>query len=174
MRAPGSRVASRLHRGDTGWKFLNPEDHGSQHCASLFFAVVTLVMALWDLVAHALLLDYYFETDHMYSGGAIVAAYLVASVIHSLFDYLNRGRLWCIPLDLLQVRVVAEFVEYVREWRAHRGDSKWSRHEFRSAVGFEAFLVAYFSQIIQALIILGVTAQGYWTWINKNKRRKRC
>lgn len=29
-----------------------------------------------------------------------------------------------------------------------------------------------FSQIIQALIILGVTAQGYWAWINKNKRRK--
>lgn len=29
-----------------------------------------------------------------------------------------------------------------------------------------------FSRIIQALIILGVTAQGYWAWIQNKKRRK--
>ncbi|NUN04463.1 MAG: ABC transporter permease [Bdellovibrio sp.] len=35
-----------------------------------------------------------------------------------------------------------------------------------------ATITRNFSQIIQALIILGVTAQGYWAWISKNKRRK--
>lgn len=29
-----------------------------------------------------------------------------------------------------------------------------------------------FSRIIQALVILGVAAQGYWEWIKKNRRRK--
>lgn len=29
-----------------------------------------------------------------------------------------------------------------------------------------------FSRIIQALVILGVAAQGYWEWLKKNKRRK--
>ncbi len=144
---------SKLHRGDTGWGFIKNDDHGSQHCASLFFALVTLVVHTWEIVSHGLLLDYYFRTDHPGSAAAILLAFAVTAGIHILFDYLNRGRFKYFILDLFQSRLYVEFYHYMEDWFKNRGNGEWIKHEFRPAVSFESFVTAYLSMTIQVYVI---------------------
>jgi hypothetical protein len=101
-------------------------------------------------------------SEHPGSAIATLGAFLVSAAIHILFDYLNRGRLRYMLLDIFQLRLYIEFYYYIRDWLKNRGNSEWLKHEFRPAVSFESFVVAYFSLIIQVYVIYEDSVSPNW------------
>lgn len=89
------------------------------------------------MLCDALLIREYFLGEHPKVAAGIFAIYVLEALTHIEFDWLNNGRCKFILLDILQLRVVAEYILYMREWCVRR-NQKWGNDEFRPNLGYES------------------------------------
>lgn len=137
----------------------------SSHWPELFYALYSLVFQLSKLLCDIFLIRLYLKEGFSLSASAIVAFYCAESIVQMIVDYACRGRLRYWLFDILQLRVVVEFIIYFGKWR-RMYDQRWVRSHFRPDLGFESFFSALPSMAIQAYVMIVQSFPIHWIqWV---------
>jgi hypothetical protein len=119
------------------------------HYTQLAIAFAAILLWIVVMAYHIMLLDvYYNKSNYQKSAGGIVTIFFFNALTSIVMEYVNKGRLWTIPIDLLQLREPFEFVMYVRKWFAMRNE-RWHDSKFREHIRYETFPVYLCSLIVQ-------------------------
>ena len=123
------------------------------------------ILNVADLGTEALLAKQFVETNHYYAAMGLFIVYMLNSLTHILFDWLNQGRCRYLLADLLQLRFLIEYFNYIGKWwqKRHR---YWHEHSYRSNLSFESFFSNMPSLMIQTYVIMYDPAPATWTQVH--------
>lgn len=132
----------------------------STHWPEMFFALYSLLFHLGKLVCDALLIKQFMEDGYNASAYGIIGCYAIEALIHIIYEYAHRGRLYLWLVDIMQLRIVVEFFVYLYDWVRLYGD-RWINSAFRSDVGYESFFGSLPSLAIQVCTPASLLAIAY-------------
>ncbi len=128
----------------------------SNHVGNLLWAIATLLLYILDIGTDLWLLNNFYSRDLIGPTYCLIAIYGWTALTHIQMDLLNHGRIRYILIDLLQLRLVMDFVFYVQKWVGARGEVWAPPHcHFRPNRSFDSFNVGTIpSLMVQSYVII--------------------
>lgn len=126
----------------------------------LFFAMISLCVALGFLATDIALIISYFKDDKAPScAWGLIALHAWSFLTHVQFDLMNRGTCRWFPLHLFELKIIYDFWSYVGNWRMNRG-KLWSEREFYASKVWESAQIGAPSLLIQTFAIISLDSDS--------------
>jgi hypothetical protein len=102
-----------------------------RYVPNLLYATFSLAVHTLDVVSSLILAATYLNNGFTSAGVSIFVIFGIRALIQILIEWTNHGRCRYLLLDLLYLRIFAEYWRYVGQWKLHMG-RPWRRKEFRA------------------------------------------
>lgn len=129
----------------------------SGHYFDLLIAVFNFMIHISTIITDLMLLDDYSNNGFNNAAAALAVIRIIVGLVEIEFDYLNRGwgggRFLLIPLIFFNLRIVPDFIVYLRDWKKFH-NKNWANSTFRATVSFETFIGSLPSLIVQVYVMI--------------------